>query len=276
MNLKKWFIVFILALISSNVNAQSAKEIFSIISTFPTEKEILAQLNSDRPFESLLKNLNEKIDKYDEAINNTEEAVSEKSINLFLQQNINVGEITEEKAAEMEDRYKLMAKIGEYNLELIQTFKPIMMGCENELSELNNKSDDEDPTYKALYEKLSSIEQDKTDFNNHAATLAAINKFNREYHAVYNQIATRKISQNLDILKKAYDKLKPHQNKLVQMDEDMVKNNKNMNNGMDNINDVREMLIEFAKMYKEAIVNNVPSPLKKYKTWEEYETEGMN
>ena len=276
MNLKKWFIVFILALISSNVNAQSAKEIFSIISTFPTEKEILAQLNSDRPFESLLKNLNEKIDKYDEAINNTEEAVSEKSINLFLQQNINVGEITEEKAAEMEDRYKLMAKIGEYNLELIQTFKPIMMGCENELSELNNRSDDEDPTYKALYENLSSIEQDKTDFNNYAATLAAINKFNREYHAVYNQIATRKISQNLDILKKAYDKLKPHQNKLVQMDEDMVKNNKNMNNGMENINDVREMLIEFAKMYKEAIVNNVPSPLKQYKTWEEYETEGMN
>ncbi len=276
MNLKKLFIVLSLALISSNANAQSAKEVFSVISTFPTEKEILAQLNSDRPFESLLKNLNEKIDKYDNAINSTEEAVSEKSIGLFLQQNLNVGEMTEEKAAEMENQYELMAKIGEYNLELIQTFKPIMMDCENELSELNNRSDDEDPTYKALYEKLSSIKQDKTDYNNHVATLAAINKFNREYHAVYSQIATRKISQNLDILKKAYDKLKPHQNKLVQMDEDMVKNNKNMKNGMENINDVREMLIEFVKMYKEAIVNNVPSPLKQYKTWKEYEEEDKN
>ena len=192
-----------------------------------------------------------------------------------LPENYSGEELTEEQAAEMEKRSELAGKVSEYTLEMIQTFKPIIMNCENEINSLSNEIDN-DPAYDALYNKLNNIQQDETDFNNHTATLAAINKYNREYHAIYSQIAAKKINQNLDILKNTYNKLKPHQNKLIEMDEAFVKHNKNMQNGMENINDVREMLIEIAKMYKTAIEENTPQPLKQYKTWEEYETEGMN
>ena len=55
----KKFNLFLLGfvLLASSVNAQSAKDIFSSISTFPTEKEIAAQLKSNKPFEKILKGL---------------------------------------------------------------------------------------------------------------------------------------------------------------------------------------------------------------------------
>ena len=79
MKLTKILLILSLALVTSEAKAQSAKEILSVISSFPTEKEILAQLNTNTPFEAILKGLNEKIDKYDKAINNTEETLSENS-----------------------------------------------------------------------------------------------------------------------------------------------------------------------------------------------------
>ena len=57
----------------------------------------------------------------------------------------------------------------------------------------------------------------------------------------------------------------------VEIDKAFVQFNKNMNNKMENINEAREMLIEFSKLYKASLEDDVPLPLKQYKTWKEYE-----
>ena len=330
------------ALLTSTANAQSAKEIFNSISTFPNEKEILAELKTEKPFNKILTDLNDKINKYDNSLDNTEElapenylkqmGVEDESDNEKVLSNMNIskadlkaleemdddnpaklalamkismqynnsdfakqanqqglamanrmhglpedykgGELTEEQEAEIEKRGELIEKVSEYKVELMTTYHPIVRECDQQLNTFSNDYE-EDKESKELYDKLNNLKRDKTDSDNHAATLAAINKFNREYHDIYSQIVAKKLNKQLDILRNTYNKLKPAQEKLIKMDESMVQFNKNMKNGMENLNEVREMLIDFAKMYKTTIEGNVPQPLKIYKTWEEYQTEDM-
>ena len=333
-------------LFANSVNAQSAKDIFSSISTFPTEKEIAAQLKSNKPFEKILKGLDGNINKYEKTIDNEGEAATEEATNRLkelgvdenaseesmlsnmniskadlealdnmndnnpakiamamkiaqqynnsnfakqskkqslamanrmqgLPENFTGGEISEAQANEMEKRGELITKVSEYKMELMTTYNPIIRECEGKIAEFESDYDPEKEC-KALYDKLSNLKQDETDYNNHAATLAAINKYNREYHEIECQIAAKKLNHMVDILRNSYNKLKPNQNKLITMDDSMVQFNKNMKNGMENVTDVKNMLIEFAKMYKAVLEDNTPAPAVQYKTWAEYEEKGMN
>ena len=344
----KKFNLFLLGfvLLANSVNAQSAKDIFSSISIFPTEKEVSAQLKTNKPFEKILKGLDDNINKYEKTIDNEGEATSEEATNRLkelgvdenaseesmlsnmniskadlealdnmddnnpakiamamkiaqqynnsnfaqqskkqslamanrmqgLPENFTGGEISEAQANEMEKRGELITKVSEYNMEMMTTYSPIIRECESKISEFESDYDPEKEC-KALCEKLSNLKQDETDYNNHTATLAAINKYNREYHEIECQIAAKKLNHMLDILRSSYNKLKPNQNKLITMDDSMVQLNKNMKNGMENVTEVKNMLIEFAKMYKAVLEENTPAPAVQYKTWAEYEQKGMN
>ena len=325
-------------LLTTNANAQSVSDMFNSISAFPNEKEVLAQLKSNKPFEAQLKALNANIEKYEKNIekangevseeelnnlkelgvdeNTTKEAMLSKMnisqsdvsalenmddnnpakialamkmmqnyknsdfMNKVTQQNMakvnrmnglpedfKGGELTDEQSAEMDRRSELIEKVSEYKLELMTQIKPVFDQLVGSVESFNSDYEDDEK----IQNKISNLEQDKTDYNDHTATLAAVNKYNRELHDLYCELAAKKINKRMELIKNGFNKLKSYQKKLEEMDKAFVQFNKNMNNKMENINEARTMLVEFSKLYKASLEDDVPMPLKQYKTWKEYQ-----
>ncbi len=331
-----------LVLLATNANAQSVSDMFKSISAFPNEKEVLAQLKSNKPFEAQLKALNANIEKYEKNIEKANGEVSEEELNNLkelgvdenttkedmlskmnisqsdlsaldnmdddnpakialamkmmqnyknsdfmnkvtqqnmakanrmngLPENFKGGELTDEQSAEMDRRSDLMEKVSEYKLELMTQIKPVFDQLAGSVESFNSDYEDDEK----IQNKISNLEQDKTDYNDRAATLAAVNKYNRELHALYCELAAKKINKRLELFKSGFNKIKSYQKKLEEMDKAFVQFNKNMNNKMENINEARTLLVEFSKLYKASLEDDVPMPLKQYKTWKEYE-ENLN
>lgn len=325
-------------LLTTYANAQSVSDMFNSIKSFPNEKEVLAQLKSNKPFEAQLKALNDNIEKYEKAFEKANGEANEEELNNMkelgvdenttqedmlskmnisqsdlsalenmddnnpakialamkmmqnynnsdfmkkvtqqnmakvnrmngLPENFRGGELTDEQSSEMEKRSELMQKVSEYKIELMTQIRPVFDQLVGSVENFNSDYEDDEK----IMNKISNLEQDKTDYNNRAATLAAINKYNRESHALYCELAAKKISKRMELIKNGFNKLKSYQKKLEEMDKAFVQFNKNMNNKMENINEAREMLIEFSKLYKASLEDDVPMPLKQYKTWKEYE-----
>ena len=269
------------ALICGNSYAQNVQEIFNSVSNYPNESQIIAQLKSNKPFDTQLKSLNDTLNKYEKSIGNltqqagdleqdqlnqlgmtkdaTEESIyanmgiskadlaalealgkddedspnpAKLALAMKMAQNIQNsnfnkqaqahsrtmanrmqglpdnfkgGELSKSQSDEMDRRSDLTTKVAEYKMELLQKINPIMAMFENELEDFSSNYQEDE----ALQEKMSNLPYPDT------SSLASINKYNKDTHDYACQIAAKRISKQLEIVKKAYNKLKAEQTKLT-------------------------------------------------------------
>ncbi len=251
-----------LMLMAGSAYAQSVSEVFAAVNKIPTTAEIVVAVKAKDPFATQIKSLNGPIEKMEKAMDDINSGnVSMTGGGMPNMQTDPEG--WEKAMSKLTAIQEKMVSLNEIQMDLMR-----MHGkYSNMLNEFDN-SYENDPVYLEKYSMLQS----KNKITGNAATdLANVNQFFRDVYALDCEAAAKKIDKRMEVIRQYYQELTSRKAKIIELDEATSEMFTLMGNKASAMtNPARSALIEFAKLYKRVLEEDLPRPLMQYKSMKEY------